>query len=70
MLKIHLLIVSGILSGCVAYPAYYPTYPVGSNQDRAQALANEECAKSGKVAVQVEQTNCSGENCTRKFVCQ
>jgi hypothetical protein len=70
VLRIHMLIGVALLSGCVAYPAYYPAAPAVSSPAQAQAAANQECAKSGKVAVMVEQTNCDGQNCTTKFVCK
>ena len=69
-LKIHLLIACAFLSGCVAYPAYYPAPPVAPNQGQAQAAANEQCAKSGKVAVMVEPTSCDAQNCTTRWVCR
>ena len=69
-MKVHLLMGAAVLSGCVAYPAYYPATPAASSQAQAQAAANQECAQSGKVAVMVEQTNCDGQNCTTKFVCR
>ena len=52
-------------------PAYYPA-PVAPNQGQgqAQAAANEQCAKSGKVAVMVEPTSCDGQNCTTRWVCR
>jgi len=70
MLKVYLLIIAAILSGCVAYPEYYPAYPVAPNPGQAQTLANQECSKSGKVAVQVEPTNCDSQNCSTKWVCK
>lgn len=69
-MKTYLLIISVILSGCVAYPAYYPPYATAPNPAQAQAAANEECAKTGKVAVKTEPTNCDGQNCTTKFICK
>jgi len=51
MMKPFFLFASVILSGCVAYPAYYPAAPAVSDPNRAQAVANEQCARSGKVAV-------------------
>ncbi|MBK7079726.1 MAG: hypothetical protein IPO82_10380 [Betaproteobacteria bacterium] len=69
-MKIHLLIVAALLSGCVAYPAYYPAAPAPSSQAQAQAAANQECAQSGKVAVMVEPTSCDGQNCTTRWVCR
>ena len=69
-MKIFLLTISVILSGCVAYPAYYPTQPVVSDQNQAQTVANEQCAKSGKVAVKIKPTNCNGNNCTTAFECR
>jgi hypothetical protein len=69
-LKTYLLIISTLLSGCVAYPAYYPPQTVAPNPSQAQAVANEECAKTGKVAVKVEPTHCDGQNCTSKFICK
>jgi hypothetical protein len=68
--KIYLLIVSVILSGCVAYPAYYPTSPVVSDPNHAQAVANEQCSKSGKVAVKIQSANCNNQNCTTAFECR
>ncbi|MGA8393774.1 MAG: hypothetical protein WB775_16725 [Burkholderiaceae bacterium] len=71
-MKTSLLLISALLSGCVAYyPAYYPA-PVAPNQGQgqAQAAANEQCAKSGKVAVMVEPTSCDGQNCTTRWVCR
>jgi hypothetical protein len=72
MWKISLLFLSAILSGCVAYPAYYPapTPTVAHDPSQAQAIANEQCAKSGKVAVKVKPTNCTSQNCTTAFECQ
>jgi hypothetical protein len=70
MMRIYLLAISAIISGCVAYPAYYPEAPAVSSQDRAQAAANQECAQSGKVAVLVEPTSCDGQNCMTKWVCR
>ena len=70
MLKIYLIVISVILSGCVAYPAYYPAQPVVSDPNQAQAVANEQCAKSGKVAVKVRPANCNTNNCTTAFECR
>ena len=42
-----LLIACLFLSGCVAYPAYYPAPAVAPSQGQAQAAANEQCAKIG-----------------------
>ena len=67
ILKIFLIIISVILSGCVAYP--YPAYP-GPDPYQAQALASEQCAKSGKVAVKIKPTNCNDTNCITAFECQ
>jgi len=69
MMKTSLLLITALLSGCVAYPAYYPA-PAAPNQGQAQAAANEQCAKSGKVAVMVEPTSCDGQNCTTRWVCR
>jgi len=69
IMKTSLLLILALLSGCVAYPAYYPA-PVAPNQGQAQAAANEQCAKSGKVAVMVEPTSCDGQNCTTRWVCR
>ena len=69
-MKIHLLLLPVILSGCVAYPAYYPAYPAApADPNHAQNVANEQCAKSGKKAVKVAPTNCNGANCTTAFEC-
>nr|MBL8411762.1 hypothetical protein [Dechloromonas sp.] len=55
------------LSACVAYyPAPTPTH----DPNRAQALANEQCAKSGKVAVKVQPTDCNATNCTTAYECR
>lgn len=72
MLKISLLIISLILSGCVAYPdpVYYPAHPVGPDPYQAQAAAHAQCARSGKVAVKVKPTDCNSNNCTATFECQ
>jgi len=69
IMKTSLLIILALLSGCVAYPAYYPA-PAAPNLGQAQAAANEQCAKSGKVAVMVEPTSCDGQNCTTRWVCR
>lgn len=71
-MKICLLVLIAILSGCVAYPEpmYYPVAPAGPDPQQAQAAANAQCAKSGKVAVKVKPTNCTGSNCTTTFECQ
>ena len=68
MPKIFLLSLFAMLSGCVAYPASAPT-PT-HDPVRAQAVANEQCAKSGKVAVKVKPTNCTSQNCTTAYECQ
>ncbi len=68
IMKIFLIIISVILSGCVAYP--YPAYPAGPDPYQAQALASEQCAKSGKVAVKIKPTNCNDTNCITAFECQ
>jgi starvation-inducible outer membrane lipoprotein len=72
MPKIFLLSLFALLSGCVAYPAYYPAPAPTPTHDpvRAQAIANEQCAKSGKVAVKVKPTNCTSQNCTTAYECQ
>ena len=67
-MKIVLFVKPFIISGCVAYP--YPAYPTGPDPYQAQALANEQCAKSGKVAVKIKPTNCDGANCKTTFECQ
>lgn len=69
-MKIYLVIFASILSGCVAYPAYYPATPVTSDPNHAQAVANEQCAKSGKIAVKVAPANCTAANCTTAFECR
>lgn len=69
-MKIPLLIICALLSGCVAYPAYYPAAPAVPQQDQAQAAANAQCAQSGKVAVMAEPTRCDGQNCTTRWVCR
>ena len=69
-MKTSLLIACALLSGCVAYPAYYPAPQIANPQGQAQAAANEQCAKSGKVAVMVEPTSCDGQNCTTRWVCR
>lgn len=69
-MKTYLIVISVILSGCVAYPAYYPTQPVVSDPGQAQRTANEQCAKSGKVAVKVKPTDCNANNCTTAFECR
>ena len=68
-MKTVLSIVSVILSGCVVYPEPAP-YPAGPDQNQAQAAANAQCAKSGKVAIEVKPTNCNSANCTTTFECQ
>lgn len=78
MLKISLLVTAALLSGCVAYPGYYPAYPAAPaypaqqpGQGAAQAAANQQCAQAGKgVAVQMEPTTCNSQNCTTKWICQ
>jgi hypothetical protein len=70
IMKTYLLIAAVILSGCVAYPAYYPVPAGAPPQGQAQAAANEQCAKSGKVAVMSEPTSCDAQNCTTKWVCR
>jgi len=80
--KTFLLIVAVLLSGCVAYPAYYPvanpaTYPaaypaqtVAPGGSQAQAAADAQCARTGQVAVKAEPTSCDGQNCTTRFICK
>ena len=72
MSKIYLLAIPLILSGCVAYPAYYPAPAPTPTHDpvQAQATANDQCAKSGKVAVQIKSTNCTSQNCTTAYECR
>ncbi len=66
-MKTSLLILCAVLSGCVAYPAYYPT---AANPNAAQDTANAECAKSGRVAVMAAPTTCDSQNCTTRWVCR
>ncbi len=67
MIKKCLLLVSALLSGCVAY---YPATPAGPDPSQAQAAANAQCAKSGKVAVMVKPASCNSSNCTTTFECR
>jgi hypothetical protein len=70
--KIFLLVFVATLSGCVAYPepVYYQAAPAGPDPQQAQAAANAQCAKSGKVAVKTKAMNCNSSNCTTTFECQ
>ncbi|MBP6709046.1 MAG: hypothetical protein KA223_07790 [Candidatus Accumulibacter sp.] len=67
-MKKLLIVVPVILSGCVVYPD--PAYSGGPDPYRAQTLANEQCAKSGRVAVMVSPKNCDATNCTTTFECR
>ena len=62
-----LLVISVLLSGCVAY---YPATPAGPDPTQAQAAADTQCAKSGKVAVMVKAASCNSSNCTTTFECR
>lgn len=64
------ILVAIMLSGCVAYPAYYPAPAGQADPYRAQRIANEQCAKSGKTAVQINEQNCNAANCTTAFECR
>jgi len=67
MLKRCLLLIPAALSGCVAY---YPAPPAALDPHQAQAAADAQCAKSGKVAVLIKPANCSGSSCTTTFECR
>jgi len=62
-----LLLISAALSGCAAY---YPATPAGPDPTQAQAAANTQCAKSGKVAVMIKPASCNSNNCTTTFECR
>lgn len=66
----RLLLIALLLGGCVAYPEPYPVVPAAPDPAQAQAAANAQCARSGKVAVRVSPTECSGGSCTSTFHCR
>jgi hypothetical protein len=69
MLKGCVFLVFAALSGCAVY--YPPTpVPAGPDPAQAQAAADAQCAKSGKVAVMIKPADCNSANCTTTFACR
>ena len=67
MIKRSLLLSVVLLAGCVAY---YPAPSSSPDPRQAQAAADAQCAKSGKVAVLIVPATCSASNCTTTFECR
>ena len=67
MFKSCLFVSAALLVGCAAQ---YPGPSSSADPRQAQAAADAQCAKSGKVAVLIVPAACSASSCTSTFECR
>ena len=68
-MKIQLLPIAFVLGACTSYPPA-TTYPATPDAHQAQATADAQCARSGKLAVRIKAPECSGAQCVTSFECR
>lgn len=68
-MKILLLPITFVLGACASYPP--PTaYPAIPDAHQAQAAADAQCARTGKLAVRIKAPECSSAQCVTSFECR